>query len=237
MKINTWIICGIALLASACGGAGGVSSVGSLNNHQDSLSYALGLNIGTSLKMELVDNGLELSEEVIAQGLMDVIKESDRLLDEGSIQPLMMRMQKDLSASRQEMMMQQAETNKAEGDAFFTENKTKDGVIETESGLQYKILASGKGTSPQSGQTVVVHYTGKLLDGTIFDSSIQRGTPAEFRVDQVIAGWTEALQLMVPGDRWELYIPSNLGYGAQGSPPNIGPYAALIFEVELLEAK
>ena len=195
------------------------------------------MNIGTSLKMELLDNGLTLSEGVIAQGLMDIIQEKDGMLEEADIQPLIMRMQRDLSAARQELMMQQAETNKAEGDAFFAENKGKEGVLETESGLQYKIISSGKGTSPKADQTVVVHYTGKLLDGTVFDSSVQRGTPTEFRVNQVIAGWTEALQLMVPGDRWELYIPSNLGYGAQGSPPNIGPYAALIFEVELLEIK
>ena len=237
MKVNMGIICGVILFMVACAQSGGISNASSLTSKQDSVSYALGMDIANSVKGGLVDQGLEVNAPLIAQAIVDVIQENDLLLLQGDVQPLIVQMQRDLSASQQEKMMQKAEVNKEEGDAFFAENKSKEGVIETESGLQYKILESGDGTSPKPDQTVVVHYTGKLLDGTTFDSSVQRGTPAEFKVNQVIAGWQEALQQMVPGDKWEVYIPSNLGYGAAGSPPQIGPYASLIFEVELIEIK
>ena len=237
MKVNVAIICGITLLVSACSQSGGISHSSSLNSKQDSISYALGMDIANSVKGGLIDQGLEVQESLIAQAIVDVIGENSLLLQQGDVQGLIVQMQRELSASQQEKMMQKAESNKTEADAFFAENKTKEGVIETESGLQYKILESGKGVSPKADETVVVHYTGKLLDGTTFDSSIERGSPTEFKVNQVISGWTEALQLMVPGDKWEVYIPSNLGYGAAGSPPQIGPYAGLVFEVELIEVK
>ncbi len=237
MKVNVAIICGIILLVSACAQSGGVSLSSSLNSKQDSISYALGMDIANSVKGGLIDQGLEVNESLIAQAIVDVIGENSLLLQQENVQGLIVQMQRELSASQQEKMMLKAESNKAEADAFFAENKAKEGVIETESGLQYKILESGKGVSPKADETVVVHYTGKLLDGTTFDSSIERGTPTEFKVNQVISGWTEALQLMVPGDKWEVYIPSNLGYGAAGSPPQIGPYAGLVFEVELIEVK
>jgi len=129
----------------------------------------------------------------------------------------------------------QSETNADEGTAFLAENAGLEGVKTTESGLQYKVLTAGEGPKPTVDSTVEVHYAGRLLDGTEFDSSIKRGVPAQFGVTQVIAGWTEALQLMSEGSKWELYIPANLAYGPGGTGP-IGPNATLIFEVELLQA-
>jgi FKBP-type peptidyl-prolyl cis-trans isomerase FklB len=131
----------------------------------------------------------------------------------------------------------EGDANQAAGDAFLAANKAKEGVITLPSGLQYRVITMGTGKKPAAAQTVSVHYTGKTLDGKVFDSSVERGTPAEFAVNQVIPGWTEALQLMPQGSRWELFIPSNLAYGAAGAGGRIGPNQALIFEVELLEVK
>jgi FKBP-type peptidyl-prolyl cis-trans isomerase len=127
-----------------------------------------------------------------------------------------------------------ADKNAAEGKAFLAENGKKEGVVTLPSGLQYKVLTAGTGASPKAADTVQTHYSGKLLDGTVFDSSYDRGTPATFGVDQVIAGWTEALQKMKAGDKWEVYIPGDLAYGLRGSPPKIGPNSTLIFTVELI---
>ena len=125
----------------------------------------------------------------------------------------------------------------AQGEKFLAENKTREGVKETESGLQYMVVKTGDGKKPTATSTVMVHYTGTLLDGTVFDSSVQRGQPATFPVNGVIGGWTEALQLMTVGSAWKLFIPYHLAYGAQGAGSDIGPYATLIFDVELLEIK
>lgn len=127
-----------------------------------------------------------------------------------------------------------AAKNAEDGAAFLAENKSKDGVKTTDSGLQYKVLTAGDGATPTASDTVTTHYTGKLIDGTVFDSSVQRGQPSSFSVGGVIAGWTEALQLMKVGDKWELYIPSELAYGANGAGGSIGPNTTLIFEIELI---
>jgi FKBP-type peptidyl-prolyl cis-trans isomerase FklB len=129
------------------------------------------------------------------------------------------------------------ETNKKAGDAFLFENKKKEGVVTLPSSLQYTVLAAGSGKTPQKTDSVTVHYRGTLIDGTEFDSSISRGQPATFKVDGVIAGWTEALQLMKPGAKWRLFIPPGLAYGERGSPPRIPPNSTLIFEVELISVK
>ena len=139
-------------------------------------------------------------------------------------------------AQQQATRAAQAEANQAEGEAFLTANAAKEGVVSLDSGLQYKVLVEGTGDTPQSSDTVSVHYRGTLLDGTEFDSSHSRGKPASFPVTGVISGWTEALQLMKEGAKWELYIPASLAYGARGSSGVIGPNATLIFEVELLSS-
>ena len=132
---------------------------------------------------------------------------------------------------------QVAQANRAEGEAFLTENAERDGVVTLPSGLQYEVLAEGDGATPGRRSTVVVHYSGTLIDGTPFDSSIERGRPATFPVNRVIAGWTEALQLMRVGDKWRLFIPADLAYGDKGVGPIIAPGSTLIFEVELLEVR
>jgi len=132
-------------------------------------------------------------------------------------------------------MQKEAEEELAKGEAFLAENKTKEGVIATESGLQYKIITQGNGPKPEESSTVKVHYTGQLLDGTVFDSSVQRGESATFGVSQVIQGWTEVLLLMPVGSKYQVWIPSNLAYGQQGAGQQIKPNSVLTFEIELLE--
>lgn len=135
----------------------------------------------------------------------------------------------------QQEMMKKSAVAKSQSEKFLESNKKNDGVKVTATGLQYKVLAQGSGKTPTPTDRVTVHYTGKLTDGTIFDSSIRRGQPATFRVNQVIPGWTEALQMMKEGDKWTLYIPYSLGYGERGDPPQIPPFSTLIFDVELLK--
>jgi FKBP-type peptidyl-prolyl cis-trans isomerase len=143
--------------------------------------------------------------------------------------------QETMVAEQQKSVSAQSDSNAAEALAFLTANGTKEGVVTTDTGLQYRVLIEGDGAQPSVESTVEVHYAGRLLDGTEFDSSVKRGVPAQFGVTQVIAGWTEALQLMPEGSKWELYIPADLAYGPGGSGP-IGPNSLLIFEVELLQA-
>ena len=139
-----------------------------------------------------------------------------------------------LEAEMQAEAAKQGEVNRKNGEAFLSENAKREGIKVTESGLQYEVLVSGKGDSPKASDNVEVHYTGKLIDGTVFDSSVERGVPASFGVTQVIPGWVEALQLMHEGDKWRLYIPSDLAYGPNGAGGVIGPNMTLIFDVELL---
>jgi FKBP-type peptidyl-prolyl cis-trans isomerase FklB len=156
------------------------------------------------------------------------------LLTEQEIKDVITALQKDLQAKQQEKMRVLAEKNKKEGESFLAENKKKDGVITLASGLQYKIIKNGGGKMPKATDSVTVNYRGTLIDGTEFDSSIKRGQPATFQVSGVIPGWTEALQLMREGSKWQLFIPSNLAYGERGAGGSIGPNAVLIFEVELI---
>jgi FKBP-type peptidyl-prolyl cis-trans isomerase FklB len=156
------------------------------------------------------------------------------LLTDEQAQTTLTAIQNSLRKKQQDMRQQAGDTNKKEGDAFLAENKTKDGVITLPSGLQYKIVKAGDGPKPAAADSVVCNYRGTLINGTEFDSSYKRGQPATFPVGQVIKGWTEALQLMPVGSKWELYIPSDLAYGDRGAGANIGPNATLIFEVELL---
>ena len=204
-----------------------------LKTHADSISYALGMDVGTQIgKLDM-----PLNTEMIYQGLRDAFEGGETPLTEDDMRNLIMAFQRDLQMKQQEQMMAQAEKARAEGEVFLQENQAKEGVVTTESGLQYMVITPGTGASPTATSTVKVHYEGRLLDDSVFDSSIARGEPVEFPVNRVIAGWTEALQLMKTGAKWRLFIPYSLAYGAQGAPPNIGPYETLIFDVELLEVK
>lgn len=197
----------------------------------DKLSYALGMSMGHNFK----GTGIKtLNSADFAAGVASVydgvkpemtFDEAKRIVNEYFAK---------LEAEMQAEAAKQGEVNRKNGEAFLSENAKREGIKETESGLQYEVLESGKGDSPKASDNVEVHYTGKLIDGTVFDSSVERGVPASFGVTQVIPGWVEALQLMHEGDKWRLYIPSDLAYGPNGAGGVIGPNMTLIFDVELL---
>jgi len=201
-----------------------------LKTQKEKLSYALGMNMGGGLKT----NSIEVDADILAQGLKDALAGKKTLLTEQEARETIMAVQKDIQAKMQEKMKTDAEKNKKEGDAFLGANKKKEGVKALTSGLQYKVMTEGKGASPKATDTVTVHYKGTLIDGTEFDSSYKRSEPASFPVNGVIKGWTEALQLMKEGAKWQLFIPANLAYGEQGRP-GIPPNSVLIFEVELVK--
>jgi FKBP-type peptidyl-prolyl cis-trans isomerase FklB len=202
-----------------------------LKTQKEKASYAIGLNIGKSMHKDSVD----VDPAILLRGLKDGLTGSKPLLTDDEARASMVALQADLRKKQEEKMLVQGEANKKAGEAFLAENKTKDGVVTLPSGLQYKILTEGTGPKPTAADTVVCNYKGTLLDNTEFDSSFKRGQPATFPVGGVIKGWTEALQLMPVGSKWQLFIPSDLAYGARGGPGGgIGPNATLVFEVELM---
>ncbi|MDO4430639.1 MAG: FKBP-type peptidyl-prolyl cis-trans isomerase [Lonepinella koalarum] len=189
--------------------------------------YGVGLQIG----QQLADSGLGVSAEAVAKGIFDVLNQNKPALDLNEVSAAL----QELQQAAQEAAQAQFKAIEEEGRAFLVENAKKDSVKVTETGLQYEVLTEGNGAKPTRQDSVRVHYTGKLIDGTTFDSSIVRGTPAEFPVSGVIAGWTEALQLMPVGSKWRLTIPHNLAYGERGAGASIPPFSVLVFEVELLD--
>lgn len=198
-----------------------------LDSIEAKASYAIGLQIGQQLK----DSGLkDLDINAIKQGLEDVLTEKQPILPLNELHDALRQIHERAMAEKKK----EAEKVAQAGIDFLKENLTKDGVKSTESGLQYSILKEGDGKIPAATDTVRVHYTGKLIDGTVFDSSVERGQPAEFPVNGVIRGWVEALQLMPVGSKWRLYIPQELAYGSQGAGASIPPFSTLIFDVELL---
>ncbi len=190
-------------------------------------SYAIGRQVGEQLTSQPFP-GME--PDALLSGLSDVLKGQACPYKENDLRAAM----DELNQRVQKMQKQQANAMAAAGEQFLKQNAARPGVATTASGLQYEILKEGKGPKPEAASTVRVHYHGTLVDGTVFDSSVQRGEPLEFPVNGVIAGWTEALQLMTQGSKWKLYIPHELGYGARGAGGVIGPYTTLIFEVDLL---
>lgn len=198
----------------------------------DSASYALGYDIGNSL----MTNGVDVNYKAFLQGMKDARVDDVQLLSDEEIGTVLQNLQAAMQQYQDNKSEELAMKNKLAGDAFLEENKTKEGVQVTESGLQYKIIEEGTGKQPASTDTVVVHYEGKLIDGTTFDSSFERNQPAEFPLNTVIPGWTEGLQYLKEGGKMELYIPSDLGYGPKGMGP-IEPNSVLIFSVELIEVK
>lgn len=203
-----------------------------LNNEIDSVSYLMGVNIGNSLSKEMSEANFEL----IMQGFRDAIAKGRLVCQDSTDVILSMYFQR-------KAMVKQAEEDKKNqvykvaGEQFMSENKKKKDVITTPSGLQYEIIKKGKGDHPKAESTVKVHYHGTTIEGIVFDSSVERGEPIEFPLNQVIPGWTEGVQLMTPGAKYKFYIPQELAYGSQSPSPDILPYSPLIFEVELISFK
>ena len=198
-------------------------------DQKEKLSYALGVSLGGNLKRQSVD----VDPDVMLHGLKDGLDGGKSLMTDEEIRATINQMQAELKTRQEEKARMAGATNKKEGDAFLEANKSKEGVVVLPSGLQYKVLTQGTGPTPAATDTVTCNYRGTLIDGTEFDSSYKRGQPSSFRVGGVIKGWTEALQLMPVGSKWQLFIPSSLAYGERGQGP-IGPNATLLFEVELI---
>lgn len=203
---------------------------------EDSVSYSIGINIGRNMLRDFQNRGLDsvMNYDAIARGLLDMLNDGQKIIDPKmaySVIQNYMEKQQQKTASSSKL---KASKNLEEGNKFLAENKKKEGVITLKSGLQYKVLKKGTGASPAETDQVTVHYTGTLLNGKVFGSSVERGKPAQFKVNQVIKGWTEALQLMKTGAKWKLFIPANLAYGERSPGGIIGPNEVLIFEVELI---
>jgi FKBP-type peptidyl-prolyl cis-trans isomerase FklB len=229
MKLRWMAVLGILILASQVS-----AQETALKSQKEKASYSIGMDIGSGLKKQPI----EIDPDLLAKGIKDAFSGEKPLMTEQEVRETLTGLQKELMAKRQEQLKGEAEKNKKEGEAFLAENKKKEGVVALPSGLQYKVIKEGTGKKPKRDDTVTTHYRGSLIDGKEFDSSYTRGQPANFPVSGVIAGWTEALQLMGEGAKWQLFIPSNLAYGEHGAAGGlIGPNATLIFEIELLSVQ
>jgi len=202
-----------------------------MKTNMDSVSYAIGADIGANLKRSKMDS---LNVDIMAVGLRDGL-DSTVKIDEEKLRVVMEGFMAKMQGARQAEEMQKADGNRAAGEAYLAENAKREGVVTTPSGLQYEVSKMGTGAKPAAADQVKVHYTGTLVDGTVFDSSVERGEPAVFGVGQVIPGWVEGLQLMPVGSKWKLFIPSDLAYGPSGGGGKIPGNSVLVFEVELLE--
>jgi FKBP-type peptidyl-prolyl cis-trans isomerase len=245
--LSTLILAGAVLVGSAAGQTSTTTpqtpeSAPAFTSQKDRTSYAIGMNIADTLRSQKLD----LNPEAVAQGLKDALSGRKTQISEPEADSMVMILQSEMKAKKQaeqqhaeqqasaEQQIQVGQANKKEGEAFLAANKTTEGVVALPSGLQYRILKQSNGPKPTAADSVVCNYRGTLINGTEFDSSYKRGEPMTFPVSGVIKGWTEALQLMPVGSKWQLFIPSDLAYGARGVGPLIGPSATLIFEVELI---
>jgi FKBP-type peptidyl-prolyl cis-trans isomerase FklB len=203
-----------------------------LKTQKDKASYALGMNIGSTLKRQGVT--AQVDPSIVARGLRDSMGTGKTLLTEDEQKTVLMQLQTEVRQQQQAKAHDEGLTNRKEGDTFLAANKAKEGVVTLPSGLQYKILKEGNGPKPTATDTVSCNYRGTLISGKEFDSSYKRGEPTSFPVSGVIKGWTEALQLMPVGSKWQLFVPADLAYGDRSPSPDIGPGDTLVFEVELL---
>jgi FKBP-type peptidyl-prolyl cis-trans isomerase FklB len=222
MKQCIVVVCAVLITAAGLYAANDPA----LSTQKDKVSYSLGLNIGSALKKQ----GVDVNAAILMRGINDALSGAKPALSNAEIEQSLTTLQKDVTAKQTAV----ADKNKTEGESFLAANKTKPGVKTTASGLQYKVLKAGTGPKPKATDKIKAHYRGTFIDGTEFDSSYKRGEPAVFPVNGVIKGWTEAMQLMEVGSKWQLFIPSTLAYGERGAGDVVGPNATLIFEVELL---
>jgi FKBP-type peptidyl-prolyl cis-trans isomerase FklB len=229
MRYVLTIILSIGFLFSICSAAQRIE----LKDQKDKESYSFGYQFGQSLKGQ----GVDLNLEIYTSGIRDALGGKESQMTPEEIRATMTSLQQRLMAAQQKALKEQATKNLSESRAFLAQNEKKEGIKTLASGLQYKALAEGSGKMPKADDTVTVHYKGALIDGTEFDSSYKRGQPATFQVKGVIKGWTEALQLMKEGSKWQLFISPELAYGERGAGSTIPPNSTLIFEVELLTIK
>ena len=225
MKYALVAILGIGFLFSVCSAGEKLE----LKDQKDKESYSLGYQFGQSLKAQ----GMDVNLEVYNSGIQDGLGGKEPQMTSEEIRATMTSLQQRLMAAQQKVLKEQAAKNLSEGKTFLAENGKKEGIKTLPSGLEYKVVTEGSGKMPKETDTEIVHYKGTMIDGTEFDSSYKRNQPATFQVKGVIKGWTEALQLMKEGSKWQLFIPPDLGYGERGAGP-VPPNSALIFEVELL---
>lgn len=204
-----------------------------LNTDTEKLSYSIGTDLGKNFKRQ----GIVVDPTVMAKGIQDGMGTGTLLLTDQQMKDVLTKFQKDLMAKRTADFNKKSTENKAKGEAFLSQNKAKPGVVTLADGLQYKIITKGTGEKPQKDDTVTVEYTGRLINGEVFDSTEKAGKPATFKLSQVIPGWTEALQLMPVGSTWEVYVPSNLAYGSRSVGGPIGPDETLIFNIHLISSK
>lgn len=228
MKLVTAAVFGLAMSTAMA-----ATDATSLATDKDKLSYSIGADLGKNFK----NQGIDVSPEALAKGMQDAMNGAQLALTDQQMKDVLNKFQKDLMAKRTAEFNKKADENKVKGETFLTENKNKPGVVELPSGLQYKVITSGNGVKPGKSDTVTVEYTGRLINGTVFDSTEKNGKPATFQVSQVIPGWTEALQLMPAGSTWEIYVPSGLAYGPRSVGGPIGPNETLIFKIHLISVK
>jgi FKBP-type peptidyl-prolyl cis-trans isomerase len=229
-----------AIIAMACFGLFSVQACSQspekgatmeLKDQKDKASYSIGVSIGKNLKDQKVD----IKTDILVKGLLDAYTGAKTQLTEKEMGEVLTQFQQEIMAKAQEDAAKKGGENKSKGEKFLADNKNKPGVKTTPSGLQYTVISEGTGPKPTASSTVKVHYTGKLIDGTTFDSSVDRGEPIEFPLNGVIKGWTEGVQLMSKGSKYKFFIPSDLAYGDRGAGNAIGPNETLVFEVELLD--
>jgi FKBP-type peptidyl-prolyl cis-trans isomerase FklB len=204
-----------------------------LKDGKEKISYSIGYQIGGDFKRQ----GIELDPKLVVKGIQDAAGGAEPRIPPQEMRKALVDLKKKVEAAERKRWKEKADKSRAEGEAFLVANGKKEGVVTLPSGLQYKVLAAGKGKSPSPTDNVTVHYRGTLVDGTEFDSSYKRNKPATFRVDSVIPGWKESLPMMKEGGKWRLFVPSKLAYGERGAGPKIPPESALIFEIELISVQ
>ena len=232
--ILTIIACVFICSFDACSNNNGDSQKAEFKSRLDSISYIIGSNFGKNLKQNATNDSINLSLDLMVAGFRDGFAKDTTLIGDENARRAMMAFQKEITEIQQKRMKALGDKNKKEGEEFLAKNKNKPGVKTTPSGLQYEVITEGTGKRPAADNEVTVHYHGTLINGKVFDSSVERKEPATFTLEGVIKGWTEGLQLMKEGGKYKFYVPAELAYGENG-PQQIGPNSVLIFEIELIK--